>query len=96
MVPYRRDRSVAYHLRTKHVKRRYHWLRERVEERDFTLVKVHTDDNGSDMVTKVLSMGKLSACRQKVGLLNYPHLGVKGESVENHVPLNGMISRINK
>ena len=65
-------KNAAYHSRTKTIQRRYHCLRERVEEREFTLVKIHMDDNGSYMLTKVLSMDKLSACRQRVGLLNHP------------------------
>ena len=51
--------NAAYHSITKHIQRRYHWLKERVDERKFTLVKIHTDDNGSDMLMKVLSMDKL-------------------------------------
>ena len=57
------SKNVAYHSKTKHIHRRYHWIRETVEERVFTLVKIHTDDNGSDMLKKVLSTDKLSACR---------------------------------
>ena len=60
--------------RTKHIRQKYHWLKQRVEERDFILVKIHIGDNGSDMLTKVLSMDKLSACRQRVELLNFPIL----------------------
>ena len=49
-------KNVAYHSRIKHNQRRYHWLRERVDENEFTLTKIHTDDNGSGMLTKILSM----------------------------------------
>ena len=34
-------KNVAYHSRTKHIQRRYHWLQERVEEKDFSLIKIH-------------------------------------------------------
>ena len=54
-------KNVAYHSRTKHIQ--YHWLRERVEERDFILVKIHTNDKESNMLAKVLPLDKLSACR---------------------------------
>ena len=43
-------KNAAYHARTKHIQWRYHWLRERVEERDFDLVKIHMEDNESDML----------------------------------------------
>ena len=55
-------KNVAYHSRTKHIERRYNWIRDRVEERKFVVVKIHTDDNESDMLTKVLPMDKLNAC----------------------------------
>jgi len=34
--------------------------------------KIHTDDNGSDMVTKMLPMQKLETCRRKAGLVEPP------------------------
>ena len=72
-------KNVIYHSRTKHIQRMYHWLRERVDENEFGLAKIHIDDNGSDMITKILSMEKLVACWRKTGLVNSPHTGVKGE-----------------
>ena len=48
-------KNVTYHSRTKHIQRRHHWLREQVEEGNFALMKIHTTQNGSDMLAKVLS-----------------------------------------
>ena len=62
-------KNVLYHLRTKHIRRRYHWLRERVEENEFTLIKIHTAKNGSDILTNVLSTNELNMCRQRVVLM---------------------------
>ena len=53
---------ATYHSRTKHIHTWYHWLREKVDEEEFTLVKIHTDDNGSDMLTKNLPMDRLRVC----------------------------------
>ena len=44
-------KNAAYYSWTKHIQRRYHWFREKVEDQDFTLMKIHTEDNGSDMLT---------------------------------------------
>ena len=74
-------KNVAYHSRTKHIQRRYHWLREKVEENEFALAKIHTNENGSNMLTKILSMEKLVACRKRIGLIDSPPTGVKGEFV---------------
>mgnify|MGYP002775992160 FL=1 len=59
-------KNAAYNSRIKHIQQRHHWLRERVEEREFALVKIHTNDNGSDMLTKVQSTEKLNVCQQRV------------------------------
>ena len=39
-------KNAAYHSRTKHIQRRYHWIREQVEEQEFVLTKIHTTENG--------------------------------------------------
>lgn len=48
---------------------RYHWIRKVLDSRLLTLEKVHTDDNGADMLTKPLPKEKLLFCRQKTGLV---------------------------
>ena len=65
-------KNATYHSRTKHIQRRYHWIRERVEEREFVLTKIHTAENGSDMLTKVLTPDKVDACRKRIGLVRHP------------------------
>ena len=65
-------RNAAYHSRTKHIQRGYHWIQERVEDREFVLTKIHTEENGSDMLTKVLTPDKLDACRKRIGLTRHP------------------------
>ena len=71
-------KNDAYHSRTKHTRRRYHWLWEKVDDREFALVKIHTDDNGSDMLTKTLPMDKLRVCRQRTGLTDFPYRSEEG------------------
>ena len=36
------------------------------------LTKIHTTENGPDMLTKVLTPDKLGACRKQIGLEGYP------------------------
>ena len=64
--------NVAYHSRMKHIQRIYHWLRERLEDEDFTLVKIPTEENRSDMLTKVLLVDKLTVCWRRIGLTKTP------------------------
>ena len=65
-------KNAAYHAQTKHIQRRYHWIREVVEEKIVALEKVHNNQNGSDMLTKILSKSKIEACRLKAGLVEPP------------------------
>ena len=71
-VSFTLSKNVSYHSRTKHIQQRYHWIQERITERESALVKMHTNDNGSDMLTKVLSGEKWNICRQRVRLMKHP------------------------
>jgi len=35
------------------------------------LEKIHTSENGSDMMTKILLVGKFAICKEKVNLVDY-------------------------
>ena len=39
-----------------------------VASKEVELEKVHTDDNGADMMTKSLPRGKLEVCREIAGM----------------------------
>ena len=47
-------------------------MREQVEDGDFALVKIHTDYNGSDMLTKTLPKEKIVASRMRARLVDSP------------------------
>ena len=49
---------------------RYHWIRDAINDKLFELEKIHTDHNGSDMLTKALSREKLEACSSVAGMAN--------------------------
>lgn len=64
-------KNATFHSRTKHIKRRYHWIREAIEDKSFELIKIHTSENCSDMMTKTLPKEKLVLCREKTGLFEH-------------------------
>ncbi|GAA0142232.1 hypothetical protein LIER_03180 [Lithospermum erythrorhizon] len=51
---------------------RYHWIRDVIEEKQVFIEKVHTCDNGADMMTKVLPKGKHDTCCAIIGLDTVP------------------------
>ena len=46
------SRNATYHSRTKHINVRYHWIHKIIEKQLMKLVKIHTDKNPTDMMTK--------------------------------------------
>ncbi|CAJ2645756.1 unnamed protein product [Trifolium pratense] len=61
-------KNPTFHNRSKHIDVRYYWIRDVLDAKLLELVKVHTDDNGSDMMTKMLPRGKFEACCDIAGL----------------------------
>ena len=47
-----------FHKRTKHMKRRFNSIREKVKDGDIEICKIHTDLNVVDPLTKFLSQEK--------------------------------------
>ncbi|MCO5556931.1 hypothetical protein L7F22_010486 [Adiantum nelumboides] len=61
-------RNPVFHAKTKHVDVRYHFIREVLEDKRLQLVKVHTDDNPADLLTKSLSSERFAHCRELMGI----------------------------
>jgi hypothetical protein len=66
------SKNSTFHSRSKHIDVRYHWIRDALDEKLIHIEKIHTDDNGSDMMTKSLPMQKLEICRITAGLVEPP------------------------
>ena len=63
------SKNSTYYSRSKYINVRYHWIRDVLELKELQLEKVHTNENGSDMLTKSLPKEKLEVCRRRVGLV---------------------------
>jgi ATP-binding cassette subfamily B (MDR/TAP) protein 1 len=61
------SKNASFHSRSKHIEVCYHWIRNVLSSKQLKLEKVHTDDNGADMLTKVVTRAKLDVCRQLAG-----------------------------
>ena len=62
------SKNATCHARTKHVDVRYHSIHEVNEKNLMKQEKIHTDKNSSDVMTKVVSKGKLELCSELAGL----------------------------
>ena len=62
-------KNSSFHSKAKHIDVRYRWIRNVLEEKQLPLQKVHTYDNGADMLTKPLSKEKQDECQR----MEIPH-----------------------
>lgn len=63
-------KNPSFHSRSKHIDVRYHWIRDVLDSKLLQLEKIHTDLNGSDMMTKILPKEKHETCRSIAGMVD--------------------------
>ncbi|GJZ66601.1 hypothetical protein Tco_0623297 [Tanacetum coccineum] len=56
------SRNHVFHERTKHINVRYHFIREVLEAKTVKVLKVGTEHNAADALTKVVPGLKLQHC----------------------------------
>ena len=61
-------KNPVFHSRTKHIKLRYHFVRDHISEGTFNLKKILGARNPADMFTKVVTVNKLKLCMASTGL----------------------------
>lgn len=67
------SKNSTYHSRSKHIDVRYHWIRDVLENKLLQIEKIHTNDNGADMMTKALSKEKIEFCKEAAGIAATPN-----------------------
>ncbi|GJU47639.1 putative ribonuclease H-like domain-containing protein [Tanacetum coccineum] len=50
----------VYHSKTKHIKIRHHFIRDSYEKRLIEMVKIHIDNNVTDLLTKAFDVGRFN------------------------------------
>jgi len=60
--------NPAYHSRKKYIVVQYHFVRDVIEDKKMSLVKVDTLKNNEDALTKSVSSEKFSWCRETMGI----------------------------
>ena len=62
--------NPVLHTRCKHVDERHHFIRDHVEKKNVAIVKIHTDIQRADILTKPLVEERFKMLCGKLGLLN--------------------------
>ena len=62
-------KDPKFHMRTKHIDVRYHFIRALVRTGKVEITYVPTDDNLADVLTKALPCAKFEGARTSIGVL---------------------------
>ncbi|GJV62273.1 putative ribonuclease H-like domain-containing protein [Tanacetum coccineum] len=63
-------RNPVFHSKTKHIQIRHHFIRDCYEQRLINVVKVHTDDNVADLLTKGFDLARFNFLVVTIGMIN--------------------------
>ena len=61
-------RNPIFHAKTKHIQVKYQFIRDVLGSKKIELVKVHTNDNPADFLTKGLPAERFAHFRQMMGV----------------------------
>ncbi|GJU52932.1 putative ribonuclease H-like domain-containing protein [Tanacetum coccineum] len=54
-------KNLVFHSKTKHIEIRHHFIRDAYEKKLIRVLKIHTDDNVADLLTKAFDVSRLRA-----------------------------------
>ncbi|GKE62643.1 putative ribonuclease H-like domain-containing protein, partial [Tanacetum coccineum] len=60
----------VFHSKTKHIEIRHHFIRESYEKKLIQVIKIHTDQNVIDLLTKAFDVGRFQYLIASIGMLN--------------------------
>ncbi|GJW23470.1 putative ribonuclease H-like domain-containing protein [Tanacetum coccineum] len=63
-------KNPVYHSKTKHIEIRHHFIRDSYEKKLIQVLKIHTDDNVADLLTKAFDGPRFNFLVVSIGLLN--------------------------
>ncbi|GJX08545.1 putative ribonuclease H-like domain-containing protein [Tanacetum coccineum] len=63
-------KNLVFHSKTKHIEIRHHFIRDSYEKKLIQVIKIHTDHNVADLLTKAFDVGRFNFLIASIGLLN--------------------------
>ena len=73
------ENNPIFHARTKHVDTQFHFVREKLQSNEITLMYCNTCENDVDIFTKPLGKIKFEMFREMLGVEFNP-LNIKGDT----------------
>ncbi|GKA85747.1 hypothetical protein Tco_0807401 [Tanacetum coccineum] len=63
-------KNPVFHSKTKHIKIRHHFIRDSYEKILIQVIKIHTDHNVADLLTKAFDVSRFQFLTASIGMLN--------------------------
>ncbi|GJX49122.1 putative ribonuclease H-like domain-containing protein, partial [Tanacetum coccineum] len=63
-------KNPVFHSKTKHIAIRHHFIRDAYEKKLIQVLKIHTDDNVADLLTKAFDVSRFNFLIVNIGMLN--------------------------
>ncbi|GJR43554.1 putative ribonuclease H-like domain-containing protein [Tanacetum coccineum] len=63
-------KNLVFHSKTKHIEIRHHFIRDSYEKKLIQVIKIHTDRNVPDLLTKAFDASRFNFLIASIGLLN--------------------------
>ncbi|GKA43065.1 putative reverse transcriptase, RNA-dependent DNA polymerase [Tanacetum coccineum] len=63
-------KNPMFHSKTKHVEIRHHFIKDSNEKKLIQTIKIHTDQNVADLLTKAFDVGRFQYLIASIGMLN--------------------------
>ncbi|GJU18095.1 putative reverse transcriptase, RNA-dependent DNA polymerase [Tanacetum coccineum] len=63
-------KNPVFHLKTKHIEIRHHFIRDSYEKKLIQMIKIHTDQNVADLLTKAFDVSRFQYLIASIGMLN--------------------------
>ncbi|GKD27892.1 putative ribonuclease H-like domain-containing protein [Tanacetum coccineum] len=63
-------KNAVFHSKTKHIKIRHHFIRDAFEKKLIQVLKIHTDNNVADLLTKAFDAGRFQFLLVSIRMMN--------------------------
>ncbi|GKA73655.1 hypothetical protein Tco_0779957 [Tanacetum coccineum] len=63
-------KNPVFHSKTKNIKFRHHFIQDSNEKKLIHMIKIHTDQNVADLLTKAFDVGRFQYLITSIGMLN--------------------------
>ncbi|GJV07663.1 hypothetical protein Tco_1345319 [Tanacetum coccineum] len=63
-------KNPVFHSKPGHIEIRHHFIRDSYEKRLIQVIKIHTDQNVADLLTKAFDVGRFQYLTASIGMLN--------------------------